>query len=162
MPLQKKLLREKSNSAINIFYSYSHKDEKLRERLEEHLALLRKQGLIGDWHDRKIMPSQEWENEINSHLNTAQVILLLISSSFLASDYCYDKEMTRAMERHEAGEARVIPIILRPCDWQSSPFAKLQSLPKDAKSVTDWNRQDEAFYNIAKGIRLVIEELKST
>src|SRR3712207_4117256 len=92
---------------IELFYSYSHEDEELRKKLETHLALLRRQGIISEWHDRKILAGQEWAGEIDEHLNSAQLILLLISADFIASNYCYDKEMTRAMERHEAGEARV-------------------------------------------------------
>lgn len=123
---------------IQLFYSYSHKDEKLRDKLETHLALLKRQSVIASWHDRKIGAGQEWANQINEYLNSAQIILLLVSSDFLASDYCYDIELKRAMERHKAGEARVIPIILRPCDWQSAPIGGLQALPRDAKPITDW------------------------
>lgn len=150
--------RTQSN-AIKIFYSYSHKDEELREQLENHLSILRRQGVITDWHDRKIGTGREWEGEIHEHLNTAHIILLLVSADFLASDYCYDIEMNRAMERHDAGEARVIPIILRPIDWQEAPFGKLQGLPRDMRPVTLWENQDEAFTNIARGIKKVVEDL---
>ena len=102
---------------------------------------------------------QEWEGQIDEHLNSARIILLLISSDFIASDYCYDIEMRRAMSRHEAGEACVIPIILRPVDWEAAPFSKLQVLPTDAISVKQWGDRDEAFLNIAKGIRLAITKL---
>ena len=125
-------------SDVEVFYSYSHRDEELREELERHLSILKRQGIITDWHDRKIGAGTEWKGQIDIHLNTARVILLLISSDFLASDYCYDIEMRRAIERHEAGEARVIPIILRPVIWKGAPFEKLQALPKDAKPVTSW------------------------
>src|SRR4029450_9084620 len=101
---------------IDVFYSYSHKDEVLRERLETHLKLLKRQGIVQDWHDRRISAGSEWEGQINQYLESAHIILLLISADFLASDYCYDKEMQRALARHEAGEARVIPIMLRSVD----------------------------------------------
>jgi hypothetical protein len=151
-----------SPEAVELFYSYSHKDERLRERLQTHLSLLKRQGILAEWHDRKIAAGSEWAGQIDEHLNTARVILLLISPDFLASDYCYDLEMTRALERHDAGEARVIPIILRPVDWQGAPFARLQALPKDARPVTQWPSQDAAFTNVAAGIRAVVETLRKT
>lgn len=144
---------------VEVFYSYSHRDEELREELERHLSILKHQGVITAWHDRKIGAGTEWAGQIDTHLNTAHVILLLISSDFLASKYCYDVEMRRAMERHEAGEARVIPIILRPVSWKGAPFAKLQALPKDAQPVTSWSNRDEAFVSVAEGIRGAVEEL---
>ena len=137
---------------VEVFFSYSHKDERLRDKLEEHLANLKRQGVIAGWHDRKIGAGREWAGEINKHLESAQIILLLVSSSFLASDYCHDVELKRALERHERGEARVIPIILRPVDWHGAEFGKLQALPKDAKPVTKWGNRDEAFKNVAEGI----------
>jgi hypothetical protein len=101
---------------IQLFYSYSHKDEPLRKKLETHLSILKRTGVLSGWHDRRISGGKEWANEIDEHLNTAEVILLLVSADFIASDYCYEKEMTRAMERHELKEARIIPVILRDCD----------------------------------------------
>ena len=123
--------------------------------------MLKRKGTIEGWYDRRISAGREWEGQIDQHLNSAKIILLLVSSDFLASHYCYDVEVKRAMERHESGEARVIPIILRPCDWQSAPFGKLNSLPTDVKPVTRWNDRDEAFLNIAEGIRKAIEEIKT-
>src|SRR5437764_7463535 len=148
-------------NAIEIFYSYAHEDEALRKELEKHLASLRHQGYITGWHDRMISGGTEWEHEIDSHLNTAGIILLLISSSFIASKYCYSIEMKRALERHEAKEARVIPIILRPVYWKNMPFGKLQVLPTEGKPVdsSQWHNHDEAFANIVEGIYKVIEEL---
>ena len=147
---------------LDLFYSYSHRDEKLRDELEKHLSLLKRQEVISAWHDRKILAGEEWKGEIDEHLDKAHVILLLISSDFLASHYCYDLEMNRALQRHERREARVIPVILRPCDWTSAPFAKLQALPKDAKPVTKWRNRDEAFLDVADGIRKVAEEFSKT
>src|SRR5512135_68983 len=144
---------------ISLFYSYSHKDEALRDELETHLTLLRRQGVVRGWHDRCIPAGTEWAGQIDQHLEAADVILLLVSADFLASDYCYDKEMKRALERHGAGAARVIPVILRPCDWQSAPFWKLQALPKDGKPVTTWTDRDEAFTDIARGIREAVASL---
>jgi hypothetical protein len=142
---------------LEVFYSYAHEDETLRDKLEEHLATLKRQGAIVGWHDRAIGAGQEWSNEIDEHVRSAHVILLLISASFLASDYCHDVEMRLALERHAAGDAVVIPIILRPVDWSGAEFARLQALPLNAKPVTTWANQDEAFLDIALGIRRVVE-----
>src|SRR3954464_6609931 len=114
-----------------IFFSYSHKDEALRDELETHLSMLNRQGFITTWHDRRIAAGDIVDPTISAHLESADVVLLLVSPDFLASDYCYDKEMSRALERHEAGECRVIPVILRPSDWHDAPFGKLLAAPKD-------------------------------
>jgi hypothetical protein len=147
--------------AIEVFFSYAHEDEKLRDQLEKHLSLLKRQGVITGWHDRKIGAGKEWHNEIDIHLNTSRIILLLISSAFIASNYCWDVEVKQAMERHEAKQARVIPVILKPVDWKSAPFSKLQALPKDGKPVIKWGNRDEAFENVTQGIRVAVEELSA-
>src|SRR2546422_2161780 len=121
-------------SIIEIFCCYARKDQSFLKDLRKHLIPFQKQGLINLWYDADISPGTNWEEEIQKHLETAQIILLLISPNFMASDYCYSKEMKRALERHEDGDARVIPIILRPVHWQLAPFGKLQALPKDAKA----------------------------
>lgn len=144
---------------LEVFFSYSHRDEKMRSRLEAHLSSLKRERLISEWHDRKIKPGTEWKGQIDAHLDSSRIVLLLISADFLASDYCYDVEMDRALARHDAGEARVIPIILRPCDWPWSRFGKLQALPRDGKPVSDWPTHDQAFNEVARGIRRVVEEL---
>lgn len=115
--------------------------------------------MITAWYDRNITAGTEWAGEIDQHLNTASVILLLISADFLASDYCYAIELTRAMERHEDKEARVIPVILREVDWKGAPFGKLEALPKKAKPVTNWENRDAAFADVARGIRKAVEEI---
>ncbi|WP_136523964.1 toll/interleukin-1 receptor domain-containing protein [Geomonas ferrireducens] len=153
------MLATTHTTPIEIFFSYSHRDERMRSRLEAHLSSLKRERLILGWHDRKIKPGTEWKGQIDSHLDSSRIILLLISADFLASDYCYDVEMDRAMARHDAGEARVIPIILRPCDWPWSRFGKLQALPRDGKPVSDWSTHDQAFNEVARGIRRVVEEL---
>ena len=145
---------------IDIFFSYAHEDETLRNELAKQLKLMKRQGLINEWYDRDIKAGTEWKQEIDEHLNTAQIILLLVSPDFMDSDYCYDIEMKRALERHETREARVIPVILRPSDWRSAPFGKLQALPKDAKSITTWSNRDDAFLDVARGIRKVVEDMR--
>lgn len=145
---------------LNIFFSYSHKDKKLLERLETHLALLKHEERINSWTDRDIEGGEEYNTEIFDRLNEADIILLLVSAAFMNSNYCYNREMKRAMERHEVGEARVIPIILSVCDWQTAPFHKLAALPPDGKPITTFTDRDTAFYTVAKGIRNVVEKWK--
>jgi hypothetical protein len=135
-----------------LFISYSHEDEKLKNELLKHLSPLRRFGLIQEWHDRLIGAGADWHQEIGNALNRCKLILLLISADFINSDYCYGVEMTRAIDRHESGEARMIPIILRPCRWDGLPFGKYQALPEYGKAVTSWSNQDEAFTDIASGI----------
>ncbi len=144
---------------IKIFCCYAHEDEQLLNKLKAHLRPMQRQGLIVVWHDRDITAGTEWELEINQRLNEAEIILLLISPDFMDSDYCYGKEMKRAIERHERGEARVIPVILRSVYWQSTPFHKLQALPIDSNPVKSWLDEDVAFFNVAEGIREVVELL---
>jgi replicative DNA helicase len=147
---------------IQLFYSYSHKDEELRNTLETHLSGLKRQGVTVDWHDRRILASQNWEAEIDSHIDNADIILLLISPDFIASDYCYGRELARALERHEANEAKVVPIILRPVDLTGAPFAEFQALPQDAKPITTWANQDEAWLDVSKGVRRLVNSLISS
>ncbi|MCD0460077.1 toll/interleukin-1 receptor domain-containing protein [Roseiconus lacunae] len=145
---------------ISVFYSYSHADEALRNELEKHLSVLKREGFIDQWHDRQIEAGQEWEPSIDKNLMQAHIVLLLVSSDFLASNYCYETEMKAAMERHSVREARVIPIVLRSCDWSLAPFGKLQALPKDAMAVTSWENQDEAFTDVAKGLRRAVDTVR--
>ena len=137
---------------VSVFVSYSHRDEDLRKELETHLALLSSQGIIDVWHDRRIGPGDELHRQINSHLVTADIILLLIIADFLASDYCHDVEMKRAIERHDNG-ARVIPVISRPCDWHLAPFGSLRAVPKDGKPVVKHATLDDGFLEVAQAVR---------
>ena len=144
-----------------VFFVYSHKDEDLRDQLEVQLSMLRREGLIESWHDRRITAGSHLDQTIDAKLEKAHIILLLVSPDFLTSEYCYDIEMNRALERHESGEARVIPVILRPCDWIHPPLENLLAVPLDGKPVTTWQNTDEAFLDIAKSIRRVIEEMSA-
>jgi len=136
-----------------VFFSYAHEDEALRDQLEKHLTLLTREGAIETWHDRRIGPGGAIDREIDSALETADIILLLVSSDFLASDYCHDIEMRRALERHAEGLAQVIPVILRPCDWHSAAFGHLNAVPRDGKPVTQHRSLDEGFVDVARAIR---------
>jgi hypothetical protein len=144
---------------VTVFVSYAHKDHNLRKELDKHLIQMKREGLISVWHDQDISPGTAWEQEIRTHLNTADIVLLLISPDFIASEYCYSVEMTRALERHEARQARVIPIILRPVDWSKAPFAHLQCLPRNTRPVANWRNRDQAFLEIAHGIRTALASL---
>ncbi|MBB2905276.1 hypothetical protein FHR76_001620 [Rhizobium sp. RAS22] len=137
----------------SVFFSYSHADEALRDQIEKQLAMLKRQGVIETWHDRRIGAGENIHTSIDEHINTDDIILLLISSDFLASDYCYDIEMQRAMERHETGDAIVIPVILRACDWHSAPFGKLNAVPRDGKPITQWTDIDGAMLQVAMAVR---------
>ena len=136
-----------------LFFSYSHRDEDLRDQLEVHLAMLKREGAIESWHDRKIPAGDEFDRTIDAKLEEADVILLLVSADFLASQYCYDVEVQRAMQRHGEDSARVIPVILRPCDWKNAPFGKLLVAPTDGRPVTKWPDRDEAFLDVVQHIR---------
>jgi hypothetical protein len=142
-----------------LFFSYSHRDESLRDELEIHLSGLKRQGVIETWHDRRIGAGKEFGSAINKNLEEADIILLLVSPYFIASDYCYDIEVKRALERHQAGEARVIPVILHPCDWHSLPFGKLLATPTDGKPISNFPNQHDAFLEVALAIRKAAEEI---
>jgi replicative DNA helicase len=144
---------------VTVFISYSHKDERFKESLEEHLAVLRRANKISHWSDRKIVPGTTWKSEIDRNIESSDVILLLISPSFIASGYCYEKELAVALARHEAESAVVIPIFVRPMDLTDEPLMGLQGLPKDAVSITEWSNEDLAWRDVARGLRTVVDEL---
>jgi hypothetical protein len=146
----------------SLFFSYSHADEGLRDQLEKHLSALKNQGVIEAWHDRRIPAGEALSKEIDAHLESADIVLLLVSSDFLASEYCYDREMKRAMERHESGSAVVIPVILRPCDWHDAAFGKLLAVPKDGRPITQWPNPDEAFLDVVTGIKSALVRCGAT
>jgi len=143
----------------NIFISYSHKDARWLERLRLHLKPLINDNEISVWDDTKIQPGSAWRAEIEQAIQSTKVAILLVSADFLASDYCFDIELKRAMERHAEGKARVIPIIIRKCDWSSAPFGKLQALPKNARPIRNWDDPDEAYTDVVAGIRRAITEM---
>jgi DNA-binding response OmpR family regulator len=151
-----------TSRALKVFFSYSHRDEKLRDRLDAHLSALKHMDLIHSWHDRKITAGSDFKEAIDRYLDSADLVLLLISPDFLNSEYCYSKEMKRALERHASGQARVVPVILRPVDWEKAPFAHLQAVPKDGRPITRWPNRDEGFLDAAKGIRRAAEELSAS
>jgi tetratricopeptide (TPR) repeat protein len=138
---------------LKTFISYAHEDERLRDELVRSLVQLQRDGLIDLWHDRRIRAGDNWSGEIDQHLLAADVVLFLVSPDFLASGYCYDKEMAVALERHSNRQVRLVPIILRSSDWSNSPLKHLQALPEGALPVADWKDRDAAFLNIAQKLR---------
>ncbi|MCB0167062.1 MAG: SUMF1/EgtB/PvdO family nonheme iron enzyme [Anaerolineae bacterium] len=144
---------------ITIFFAYARADQALRDELDKHLAFLRRGNLIKGWYDGDISAGEDYQQAIHQNLHTADIILLLISPDFIASDYCYDVEMKKAMARHEAGEAVVIPVILRPCLWEDTPFGLLQALPKDARPIIFWPHRDQGFHDAAMSIREKVTKL---
>ncbi len=151
---------DERRQAVRLFYSYSHKDESLRNELETHLKLLQRRGLIETWQDRRIGPGDEWKQRIDENLERADIVLLLVSADFIASDYCYEKEMERALGRWKEGEATVIPVIVRDVSLTGAPFAGLQYLPKDGVAVTEWKSKDSAWRNVSEGIERVVVEIR--
>ena len=145
---------------VDLFYSYAHEDETLRDELDGHLALLRRKGVIRPWHDRGIVPGQQWDKEIDAQLASADLILLLVSMDFLNSDYIWGKELATAIDRADRGDASVVPVLLRAVDIEDAPFAKLQGLPTDLRPVTSWPNRDEAWTDVAKGIRRTVEGIQ--
>jgi len=146
-----------------VLISYSHKDEALKKELITHFSPLKRKGLLACWHDCEIGAGFDWKQEIDAWLEDATLIVLLISCDFIASDYCYEIEMRRALERHEAGECRVIPIFLRACDWKGAPFGSLQGLPHDAIPVVSrhWASRDDAWLQVVRGIRTAIKNWRA-
>ena len=147
---------------VRVFYSYSHSDAEILVDLRKHLAVLRRRGLITEWFDREIEAGSEWHAEISRELESADLIVLLVSSDFLDSDFCYQEEMVRALERSDRREARVIAVLARPVDgWESTPFAKLQVVPSNAVPISRWPDQDEALADVASMLRKVVERLRA-
>lgn len=153
------------SSPLNLFISYSHKDEKMRVKLGDHLAPLVSDGLIRVWHDREIDAGADWSAEIDREIAAADIVLLLASPSFLASGPCRE-ELLRAIAQRAVEKSWPIPIILRPCDWASvfnRPEYKIQVLPRDGKPIAGggWPNQDAAFAAVAKELRAKVEKLRA-
>jgi hypothetical protein len=142
-----------------VVFSYAHADEGLRNELEKHLSPLKRMGRIETWHDRRIVPGEEFEAQIDQHFAQADIVLLLISPDFIASDYCYQIEMSNAVQRHDRGEAVVIPVILRPCAWHSLPFGKIMAATLDGKPITQFTSVDEGFVQVVDAVSRALDNL---
>jgi TIR domain len=154
------ITRDPRLMAKNIFISYSHKDESFRSDIEDHLSMLRRKGVISVWHDRKILAGDDWRGKIDENMDKADVVLFLISPSFLASDYCYDIEVKKAIENKESGKCQIISIIIRPCDWHDCDFSRFQAVPKDGIPISTWPNKDEAWLDAINGIKRHIAEFR--
>ncbi len=144
-----------------IFFSYAHEDEDLMDEVRRQLIVFEREKYIIKWHDREIPPGSEWKAQIDERLRRAKIILLFMSPHFIESKYCYEIEGQEALRRHESGEAVVIPVILRPCAWDASPFGKLQALPKDALPIASWKNIDDASLDVARSVMTVVKDLNS-
>lgn len=142
---------------LNIFLSYAHEDEAMKTQLDKNLIMLKRNEKINVWQDRQIIAGTEWDESIAKELAAAHIILLLISVDFNNSQYIWDKELKIALERHARNEVRVIPVILRTCEWSEMPYAKLQALPTGAKPISSFTDTDVAYTDVAKGIRIVVD-----
>jgi CheY-like chemotaxis protein len=154
------------DTAVRLFYSYAHEDAELRDELQGHLKILERKRLIAPWHDRRIDPGRAWDAEIDEHLRRAELVLLLVSADFIASDYIMGKELAAAMAQQVAGRCQVVWIKLRPLDLQPgdediAPFLKLQGLPPDLRPVTSWPQRDEAWVLVAQGLRRTVEAIRT-
>jgi hypothetical protein len=143
--------------ALRLVFSYAREDETLRDRLETHMSPLERAGLVRCWHDRDIRAGCDWARQIEAAIADAEVVLLLVSPDFVASDYCFTIEMRRALERHAAGSALVIPVLLRPMSIAGQPWAHLQGVPRDLRAVTLWPNQDEALACVVREVLAAIE-----
>ncbi len=141
---------------MKVFFSYSHLDEPIRNQLEVHCAMLKRNGEIEAWHDRRILGGEVFDGVIKHELEQAGIILLLVSPHFLNSDYCFSVEMTRAIERGKNGSAHVLPIIAEECDWLSSPLSKLKALPSDGKPLSKHANVNDGYLEIVQEIRKII------
>lgn len=142
----------------SVFMSYSHKDEVMRDRIETHLAQLKREGTIEVWHDRRIVPGGRLDESISAAAEVADVYLFLVSADFIASEYCYDIEMNRALDREKAGEAKVLPVLLHSCDWKSTPLARFNFTPADAQPIANFSYAEDAYHQVTEAVRRAVTE----
>lgn len=147
------------NGPVEVFFSYAHEDEELMNDVRRQLVVVERNGRILKWHDRMIPPGSDWKAQIDHRLDRATIVLLFISPHFIESRYCYEVEGQAALRRHGAGQARVVPVILRPCLWDRTPFAALQALPRDARPVSTWPNRDEACLDVARGVMSIVDDV---
>lgn len=148
--------------SLKAFLSYSHCDEHALERFSKHLAMLKRDGSISEWFDQKILPGGDIDAEISKHLEECDLFIPLISADFLDSNYCYEREMTQALSRHEEGTMRVVPVIVAACEWKASPLANLKALPKDGKPVAEWTSENNAWLDVVSQLRRLVKELATS
>lgn len=145
---------------MKVFLSYSHEDEEYKEKLDKHLASLRRNKKIDTWNDRKLLPGSKLDETIKEQLRQSDIIILIVSSSFIDSDYCYGIEMQEAIKRAKNGECKIIPVIARSCMWDDTPFKDFLVLPTDGKAISQYKDEDEAYTEIARGVKRIMEEIE--
>lgn len=143
---------------MKAFISYSHKDAHYFEKLEIHLAQIRRENLITEWSDHKISAGANLDKEISTALYESQLFISLVSPDYIASQYCYEKEFGAALKLQEEGKMTIVPIIVEPCDWKSTPMKDIKALPEDGKPVSEWTNSNNAFAKIAVEIRKLLAQ----
>src|SRR6267154_1674095 len=156
------LLQPTADRPLEIFFSYAHEDEELMNDVRRQLIVYERNGRILKWHDRMIPPGADWRDQIDFRLEAAQIVVLFMSPHFIESRYCYEVEGEIALRRQKAGQARVVPIVLRPCAWEATPFGNLQALPANARPISTWTDRDEACPDAARGLMRVVDELTAS
>jgi internalin A len=151
--------RDPQQRRLRLFLSYSHKDAGLRDVFQENLALLEQDGLLEWWFDGKILPSAEWDKEIRSELDKADVVVFMVSTTFLNSKYIRGVEMTRALARRKADEAELVSVILEDCAWKERDFTKYQLVQPGGRAVRGWSRHRDAFNEVEKALRKLIKQM---
>jgi hypothetical protein len=152
--------RRSRNSPARIFYSYSRTDERFMAELNERLSKMRDEGLVETFWDRHIGPGLDWHSEITEELKDADVVLFLVSSHFLKSDYCRQVELPVTLEMHDCDLVRAIPIIIHPCEWQGTALGRLQALPRNGRPLTECPDKDDAWSEIVRGIQVAVEQVR--
>lgn len=143
---------------MKAFISYSHNDDKHLKNLEKHLAQVKRDGLLQTWTDQAIEAGGVLDGEISDALTSADIFLALLSPDYINSQYCYEKEFKKAQELHKTGSLKIVPVIVEPCDWHSTPFGSLKALPKDGKAVVKWNNMNTAFVDIVTQLRKILKK----
>lgn len=151
-----------ANRAVRVFCAYSHRDQPYREQLVTHLSGLVRDGLIELWFDRMISPGVDWNSEIASQLDSAEIVVLLLSADFAKSEYCVGVEMKRAQERADRNDIRAVPVFIRPFHWPNSPLHRFQGLPSNGLPVKKWKDRDDAYVDIVRGLEIVASEVRES
>jgi hypothetical protein len=145
-----------------LFLSYAHEDRDIVAELRKHLAPLQHEQIVTDWYDLELMPGDDWDREILSQLASSDLVIVMISADFLASNYAYGRELRLALNLHDQERVHLLPVIGRNCKWQNLPFARLQVLPEGAVAINSWQSRDDAFVSVVLGVERVAREILSS
>lgn len=144
---------------LKLFLSYAKADAELKERLDNHLTALKRGNLIDVWSDEQVLAGHDWGEAAKTNIQEADIVLLLVSASFIASEHIWKSEVEKAMSRRSEGVI-IVPVALKPVDWGGLPFAGLQGLPRSQKPVTTYNDLDLGLLEVARGVREVVEYVR--